>query len=217
MMNEGNVLHSSFTIHNSPLKFMFCQKCGTQNPDNGKFCRACGSDLGNASVTADRSFMQPIQPMQPAFYVDRKGRIKSNDPDELWAGGIRSLIMGVGFIIIALALLITNVAGGHGWWWSMLFPAFSMLGIGASHIARSKRITKRQSSVNSAAQNQLPNVQTPQNLPPTSAQTDYVKSQRKSIYDTGELLAPPSVTEGTTRHLEINNEGETMTLPKTER
>lgn len=35
-----------------------------------------------------------------------------------------------------------------------------------------------------------------------------------SIYDTGELHAPPSVTENTTRHLEMNSEGETMTLPK---
>lgn len=43
---------------------------------------------------------------------------------------------------------------------------------------------------------------------------DYIQPPQKSIYDTGELVAPPSVVEGTTRHLEINNEGETMTLPK---
>jgi hypothetical protein len=41
-----------------------------------------------------------------------------------------------------------------------------------------------------------------------------VRPPQKSIYDTGELAAPPSVTESTTRHLEINSEGETMTLPK---
>ncbi|MGI8670151.1 MAG: zinc-ribbon domain-containing protein, partial [Aridibacter sp.] len=23
---------------------MFCPKCGTQNPENGKFCRKCGTD-----------------------------------------------------------------------------------------------------------------------------------------------------------------------------
>jgi hypothetical protein len=192
---------------------MFCQKCGTQNPDNGKFCRACGTDLGNNSIAvAGGSSMQPIQPVNPAFYVNRKGRIKSNDPDELWAGGIKSVIMGVGFLVVALALLITNVAGGQAWWWSMLFPAFSMLAAGASHIARSKRITEKQSTGNFVAQNQFLNSQTPQNLPAT--QTDYIKPQQKSIYDTGELFAPPSVTEGTTRHLEINNEGETMSLPK---
>ena len=28
---------------------MFCPKCGIQNPDAGKFCRSCGTDLGNVS------------------------------------------------------------------------------------------------------------------------------------------------------------------------
>ena len=26
---------------------MFCPKCGGQNPETGKYCRACGTDLGN--------------------------------------------------------------------------------------------------------------------------------------------------------------------------
>lgn len=43
---------------------------------------------------------------------------------------------------------------------------------------------------------------------------DYLQPPQKSIYDTGELTAPPSVVESTTRHLEINKEGETMTLPE---
>ena len=60
-------------------------------------------------------------------------------------------------------------------------------------------------------QNQIPTNSQNLNLPPT--QTEFVKPQ-SSIYDTGELITPPSVTEGTTRHLEINKEGETMTLPK---
>lgn len=45
--------------------------------------------------------------------------------------------------------------------------------------------------------------------------TNYdVPPPRGSAYDTGELVAPPSVTENTTRHLEMNSEGDTMTLPK---
>ncbi len=46
-------------------------------------------------------------------------------------------------------------------------------------------------------------------LPPTQA--NYVSPE--SRYKTGDLV-PPSVTDGTTKHLEINSEGETMTLPK---
>jgi hypothetical protein len=32
---------------------MFCQKCGTQNPDDGKFCSKCGNDL-KSTVQAER-------------------------------------------------------------------------------------------------------------------------------------------------------------------
>ena len=32
---------------------MFCQKCGTQNPDDGKFCSKCGNDL-KSTIQAER-------------------------------------------------------------------------------------------------------------------------------------------------------------------
>ncbi|MFN2501427.1 MAG: zinc-ribbon domain-containing protein, partial [Pyrinomonadaceae bacterium] len=28
---------------------MFCPKCGSQNPETGKFCRSCGTDVGGVS------------------------------------------------------------------------------------------------------------------------------------------------------------------------
>jgi hypothetical protein len=46
-------------------------------------------------------------------------------------------------------------------------------------------------------------------LPPQ--QTNSVSPE--SRYQTGDLV-PPSVTDSTTRRLEVNSEGETMTLPK---
>ena len=47
---------------------MFCPKCGTQNPETGKFCRSCGTDLGNVSQALTGQ-LQPARPM-----VDRKGK-----------------------------------------------------------------------------------------------------------------------------------------------
>jgi len=46
-------------------------------------------------------------------------------------------------------------------------------------------------------------------LPPP--QTQWVAPESK--YKTGDLV-PPSVTDNTTRHLEMDSEGQTMTLPK---
>lgn len=187
---------------------MFCQKCGTKNPDNGKFCRSCGIDLGGMSEP------KGVELKSNQFYVDRKGRIKSNDPDELCSSGIKNIVLGIGFLIISIVLLLTDVAGGRAWWWAMLFPAFSLLAGGIGNYTKSKRLESKKNQALTQNQPSLSTVSQPHSaLPPI--QTDYINPQ-KTIYDTGELAAPPSVTEGTTRHLEINTEGETMALPKKE-
>lgn len=94
----------------------------------------------------------------------------------------------------------------------MLFPAFSLLATGLSQFMRVKRMEKQQSA-NIVQPGQFSTPQQNAALPPT--QPSYVQPQSRSIYDTGEFeVRPPSVTEGTTRHLEVNKEGETMTLPK---
>ncbi len=185
---------------------MFCQKCGTKNPDNGKFCRSCGTDL---AVVPEQTGIN----LKPAdYYIDRKGRVRSNNPDDLWSSGVRNTIMGIGFLIVSLTLLITHVANGQNWWWAMLFPAFSLLASGISSIAKSKRLEKKNLQVQAQPQPML-FAQPPTNASLPPSQTKYVKPQG-SIYDTGELVTPPSVVEATTRHLEMNSEGETMTLPK---
>jgi hypothetical protein len=186
---------------------MYCPKCATENTDTGKFCRGCGTDLsGVAGVVSGE-----LKPSSQQTYLDHKGRVQSNNPEDLWTNGVRSAIIGVGFFVVSMALLFTGVAGGRSWWWAMLFPAFISLATGISQIVRANRIEKRTGYATPVRQNQMPLSSSNYNLPPT--QTEFVKPQG-SIYETGDLVAPPSVTENTTRHLEINKEGETMTLPK---
>jgi hypothetical protein len=171
---------------------MFCPKCGTQNPEEGKFCRSCGTDLGNVSkaLTTPRS----------GQLVDRRGR-----PIHL-EGAMKKLFSGIAFLAVAIALAVSKT--GQGWWFWMLIPAFGMIGSGLAQYMQ-LRSGKGQNSF--APENIAPALGSsqPSTLPPP--QTEWVAPE--SRYKTGDLV-PPSVTENTTRHLELDSEGQTMALPK---
>jgi hypothetical protein len=177
---------------------MFCPKCGTQNPETGRFCRNCGADLGNVSEALSGNLRKHQN------LVDKKGKPINFEQ------AITKIFSGLAFLIVAAVLGITGVAGGKFWWFWLLIPAFGSLGSGIAQYIHLKKMEKQ--NVLSAPQNAQNIINpAPQNfaLPPN--QTDYIAPD--SRYKTGELV-PPSVVESTTRHLEINSEGETMTLPK---
>ncbi len=193
---------------------MFCPKCGTQNPETGNFCRSCGTDLATVSDALtgkingkNQGFgmIQPIQPMQPMQLWDKKGKPVH------WESAIVKIFTGLAFLIVAAVLGITGIAGGKFWWFWMLIPAFGSLGSGVAQYIQLKKSEKNNVLISAQETNQTFAPVSNAALP--SSQTDYVKPQG-STYDTGELAAPPSVVEATTRHLEMNSEGETMTLPK---
>lgn len=194
---------------------MFCPKCGTQNPDSGKFCRSCGTDLENVSAALSgekpnkhNDFGMSAFEWEPKKSARERNRRK--DPTEVFGDAIKQTLSGIGFLIFAIVLFTTGAWGGQNWWWAMLFPAFTLLSKGISDYLKSKKMEKNQ-QVQFTAQNQnhLNQSQIRADLPPQ--QTNYVAPD--SRYKTGDL-APPSVTDNTTRHLEMDSEGQTMTLPK---
>ena len=92
----------------------------------------------------------------------------------------------------------------------MLIPAFGSLGSGIAQYMQLRSAESKGLGFTPIQPIMPLGSQTPQSsLPPP--QTEWVAPE--SRYKTGDLT-PPSVTENTTRHLEIDSEGKTMTLPK---
>lgn len=176
---------------------MFCPKCGSQNPEAGKFCRACGTDL----ATVSDALAPKARPS--ALCLDRKGK-----PIH-WEGAITKFATGVAFLVISIVLGFTNMAGGRVWWFWMLIPAFTMMGSGIAQYIQLKRVEQGRAAFGST--DAITELSSPANssLPP--AQTEWAPAE--SRYKTGDLV-PASVTDNTTRHLELDREGQTMTLPK---
>ena len=92
----------------------------------------------------------------------------------------------------------------------MLIPGFMFVGGGLAQYLQLKKAEQggvrfgapEQAAIETSAQHA--------GLPPS--QTEYV-SPVESRYKTGDLV-PPSVTDSTTKLLELDSEGQTMTLPK---
>jgi hypothetical protein len=178
---------------------MFCPKCGERNPDNGKFCRTCGTDLAGVSSALTGVPSAPQQQM-----LDRKGKPLN------WEAALTKLFMGFAFLTISIILGVMNMAGGRTWWYWLLIPAFIFIGSGIARIIQLKQNEKAGIGSSAAKANEQIRPSANHNALP-SAQTEWVAPE--SRYKTGDLV-PPSVTDATTRQLEIDSEGKTMTLPK---
>jgi hypothetical protein len=111
------------------------------------------------------------------------------------------------FLVVSIALAFSGT--GRGWWFWLLIPAFTSMGAGVAQYFQLRQAGQGMSPYTAPASQDA--VSGSQNAALPASQTEYVAPE--SRYKTGDLV-PPSVTETTTRHLEMDSEGETMTLPK---
>jgi predicted phage tail protein len=165
---------------------MFCPKCATQNLDGAKFCRSCGVNVSLVPQALSGQLPEATPDDVDCFGRDRKRRSRREPGLD---SAFRSAFMGLAFLLVAIALAFSRMGGG--WWFWMLIPAFSMMGTGIAQYIRIKEREKRMFQAGSFSQSAL--------QPPLNNQMHVGTIAARN---TGELVAPPpSVTEGTTRHL----------------
>lgn len=159
---------------------MYCPRCAAPI-DGVKFCRSCGTNV--SLVPQAISGMLPPAPPAPLTEIQSQLRVIA-DPEK---NGVGQLMGGLGFLVAAFFT--------HFSWW-LLIPAFILLSKGLGKIV-SLRQARRYVAELTAGQTLAP-IPAP---PPAAA--------IPSAPDTDELLprqpaavTPPSVVEGTTRHLD---------------
>ena len=159
---------------------MYCPRCATQNIDSARFCRSCGANLSLVPQALSGRL-----PEDPSDKVERaiKGAIARRREPNL-ARGIRRASVGFAFLAIVVALLFTRSPSGFGAIW-LLIPAFLLLGKGIGEIITAV------GTGNEARKSIATGTLGANELPPHPS------------YD---ALAPPSVTENTTRRLETDRQ-----------
>lgn len=160
---------------------MFCPKCATQNTDGASFCRSCGANVS----LVPQALSGQLPQTRDDFEVGSRARRRHGRRELSLDHAFKNAFMGVAFLLVSMALAFSSM--GRGWWFWMLIPAFSMMGTGVAQYIRIKEREKQALSAGSFGQ-------------PAMQASPRVGSF--PVRNTGELVAPPpSVTEGTTRHL----------------
>ena len=164
---------------------MFCSQCGNQNDQDLAFCRKCGADLEKTSLASVNRNLPSNETVSRSLM---QSQLK--DPDELTSNGVGALIVGDGFLMVAVFLSVTNSAVSSLLWLFLLIPAFYLYGRGVANILHARQIRaqeKRNALNDDSSRDALP-------------RSSLVNAIRRSI-SSGKLTTVPSVTERTTREL----------------
>ena len=153
---------------------MFCPKCATNNLDGASFCRSCGANISLVPQALTGQLTPPPVTEADGGCRTRRGRELTLEQP------FKNFFLGIAFIIISIVLSRTI---GQGWWFWLLIPAFMMMATGLAQFIRLQEHAKRTSLAQPPVQRTFTEPATTNVLMPPPA---------------------PSVTEGTTRHLNVH-------------
>ena len=171
---------------------MYCPKCAAENLETAHYCRACGTDISLVpqALTGQMALAQASGDEEGLDRKGRRRRERHRTPQTI-EGSIKNIFIGIGFLCAAIALGYSPF--GRGWWFWMLIPAFTTLGGGVAGYMRAKREELRGALPAAAAA-----------VHPAASTTSLPPARVSALppRDTSEMMMqPPSITEGTTRHL----------------
>ena len=168
---------------------MYCPECAAQNSNDAKFCRVCGTDL----VLVAQAMTGRLPSRKKTRAVGCDGDEKQ--PQQKMAKSITNGFMGLGFVVVALSLMLT----GEGWGVYMFIPGFMFIGTGVAGFLSARLLQQTALGDGSQASRAARSSPRTGELAPPDGYVNPEASQR--VY--GDLPAPPpSVTEGTTRMMD---------------
>ena len=183
---------------------MYCPSCGTQNIESAQFCRGCGENISlvpqalAGQLPENRAVGYDVEGKSydaagRRLHREKRQREREKEPPRL-DRAVSTAFGGLAFLLIALILLFTQKAD---WWYWLLIPAFAIIGNGLAEYVRYKQAEKGEAVPDAPSKSRA---RVSAVAPPPSASALPPRN-------TSELVPPPpSVTEGTTRHLNIKAE-----------
>ena len=171
---------------------MFCPRCGVNNLDDARFCRACGADISlvpqalNHQLPAGAFGVPEVK--KRGKHGKKEREHKPEEPPTL-EQGLQNTFFGVALLIIFYVAFFRYGGSFYIWGW-LLIPALSCLGEGLGQIIRSGREPRLLPRAAAFSTNSLAATTRARELPAP---------------DTSEIIPAqqPSVTESTTRHLVV--------------
>ena len=173
----------------------YCPKCAAQNQDDARFCRVCGADVHLVPMALTAQEL-PATTHDQAL-TQSTGGTNLNASRARTGGfekGIEQVVMGVCIMLISAAVW-WFVPSGRFWFFWLLIPAFLNLARGISKITLARHYSQHLSPYRPAMNE--PSASSLESPPPVKL------FDAQSPRNTSEMkLPPPSIAEGTTRHLD---------------